>query len=135
MATVTQDKLLTVHSAAEMLDVSPDTIRRWHKKGLIKAQLGDRGERLFSSAEIKRVTSKSASSEKPWKTLTASKSRLTSIELFCGAGGLALGMHNAGIRSELLIDNDLDCINTLNKNRPDWNAQQASVLDLSLIHI
>ena len=30
------DKLLTVHEAAQKLDVSIDTIRRWEKKGLIK---------------------------------------------------------------------------------------------------
>ena len=135
MAMVTNDQLLTVHSAAESLEVSPDTIRRWHKKGLIKAQIGEHGERLFSRDEIKRVTSKSASSEKPWKMLSAPKTRLTSIELFCGAGGLALGMHNAGIRSKLMIDNDRDCIRTVNANHPDWNAHQASVLDIDLDHL
>jgi len=132
MAMVTQDQLMTVHSAAKLLDVSTDTIRRWHKKGLIKAQIGTHGERLFSLAEIKRVNSKSAASEHPWRVLTAPKTQLTSIELFCGAGGLALGMHNAGIQSKLLVDFDRDSILTLQKNRPNWNAHQASVLDIDL---
>lgn len=75
------------------------------------------------------MTSQSAH---PWKVLTASKSKLTSIELFCGAGGLALGMSNAGIQSQLLVDFDKNCIATISKNRPKWNAIQESVIDLNL---
>lgn len=132
MAKVTQRDLVPVHLAAELLKVSPDTIRRWHKKGLIKATVGPHGERLFSKDEISRVNRKSSASDKPWKVLEASKSKLTSIELFCGAGGLALGMHNAGINSKLLVDFDKDSIKTLQQNRPGWESICASVLDINL---
>lgn len=132
MVKVTQVDLVPVHLAAEQLKVSPDTIRRWHKKGLIKAIMGPHGERLFSKAEISRVNQKSSASDKPWKVLEASKSKLTSIELFCGAGGLALGMHNAGINSKLLVDFDKDSIKTLQQNRPGWESICASVLEIDL---
>ena len=132
MAKVIQEDLVPVHLAAELLKVSPDTIRRWHKKGLIKAIVGPHGERLFSKDEISRVNKKSSASDKPWKVLEASKSKLTSIELFCGAGGLALGMHNAGIDSKLLVDFDKDSIKTLQQNRPKWESICASVLDIDL---
>jgi DNA (cytosine-5)-methyltransferase 1 len=132
MAKVIPTDLLPVHVAAELLNVSPDTIRRWHKKGLIKATVGAHGERLFSTQEISRVNLKSSASDKPWRVLTASKSKLTSIELFCGAGGLALGMHNAGINSQLLVDFDKDSIKTIQHNRPDWDSVCASVLDINL---
>ena len=132
MAKVTQDDLVPVHIAAEQLKVSSDTIRRWHKKGLIKAIMGPHGERLFSKDEISRVNKKGSASDKPWKVLQAPKSKLTSIELFCGAGGLALGMHNAGINSRLLVDFDKDSIKTLQKNKPEWESVCASVLDIDL---
>jgi DNA (cytosine-5)-methyltransferase 1 len=132
MALVTTDSLLTVQQAADKLTVSSDTIRRWHKKGLIRARLGENGHRLFSETEILRVQSKSGESGEPWQVLSASRSKLTSIELFCGAGGLALGMHNAGINSKLLVDFDRDSINTLQQNRPSWPAIQASVTDINL---
>lgn len=132
MAKVTQGDLIPVHIAADLLKVSPDTIRRWHKKGLIKAILGPRGERLFSKDEISRVNKKSSNSDKPWKVLSAQKSKLTSIELFCGAGGLALGMSNAGINSRLLVDFDKNSIKTLQQNRPEWKSECASVLDIHL---
>jgi DNA (cytosine-5)-methyltransferase 1 len=132
MAKVIQKDLVPVHIAAELLKVSPDTIRRWHKKGLIKAITGPHGERLFSKDEISRVNQKGSASDKPWKVLKAPKSKLTSIELFCGAGGLALGMHNAGINSRLLVDFDKDSIKTLQSNRPKWDSLCASVLDIDL---
>ena len=132
MAKVTQDDLVPVHIAAEQLKVSSDTIRRWHKKGLIKAIMGPHGERLFSKDEISRVNKKGSASDKPWKVLQAPKSKLTSIELFCGAGGLALGMHNAGINSRLLVDFDKDSIRTLQQNKPEWESVCASVLDIDL---
>ena len=132
MAKVTAKALIPVHEAASLLDVSSDTIRRWEKKGLIKATKGSHGERLFSHDEIMRVNVKGSASDKPWKVLTAPKSSLTSIELFCGAGGLALGMHNAGIKSQLLVDFDKDSIKTLKQNRPQWNSLCASVLDIDL---
>jgi DNA (cytosine-5)-methyltransferase 1 len=132
MALVINKDLLPVHSAAEILNVSADTIRRWHKKGLIKAQIGERGERYFSMSEIQRVISKTSPSDHPWKVLRAAKSKLKSIELFCGAGGLALGMHNAGIESQMLVDFDKNSIQTLKQNRPDWNSHCVSVSDIDL---
>jgi len=133
MAKVIEVDLVPVHEAAIRLKVSSDTIRRWEKKGLIKAVKGAHGERLFSHEEISRVNSKSSSSDAPWRVLSASQSNLKSIELFCGAGGLALGMHNAGIKSQLLVDNDKDSIKTLQQNRPNWNSMCASVLDIDLL--
>lgn len=43
------------------------------------------------------------------------------IELFAGAGGLALGMEMAGLKKEALVEIDKNCIETLKHNRPDWN--------------
>ena len=68
----------------------------------------------------------------PLTMLTASKTTLTSIELFAGAGGSALGFHNAGINSKLLVDFDKSCVATMKKNMPKWNVELASVVDLDL---
>jgi DNA (cytosine-5)-methyltransferase 1 len=130
MAKVTTSDFLTVHEAGNMIGVSSDTIRRWHKKGLIKAKIGAHGERLFSNSEISRTLNKSSLADTPWEILTASKGKATVIELFCGTGGLALGLHNAGLKAELLVDFDKDSIATLQRNRPEWNSICKSVSDL-----
>lgn len=52
------------------------------------------------------------------------------IDLCAGAGGLALGFEMAGLEHELLIDNDMDCISTLKRNRPQWNAVHKDIKDV-----
>lgn len=44
------------------------------------------------------------------------------IELFAGAGGLALGLEKAGLECVLLNDSDKWACQTLKNNRPDWNV-------------
>lgn len=47
---------------------------------------------------------------------------VTAIELFAGAGGLALGLEQAGIQTLEYIEFDRTCCDTLKKNRPNWNV-------------
>lgn len=59
-------------------------------------------------------------------TMTASV-----IELFAGAGGLALGLEEAGLKAKALIEIDKDAVATLRHNRPDWNVIHADVSKVS----
>ena len=47
---------------------------------------------------------------------------LTSIELFAGAGGLALGLERAGFTHLGLVENNVNAANTLKNNRPQWKV-------------
>ncbi len=51
------------------------------------------------------------------------------IELFAGAGGLAIGMHKAGFNSLLLNDFDKDSCETLRRNR-NWYVEHEDVSNL-----
>ncbi len=55
------------------------------------------------------------------------------VELFAGAGGLALGMEQAGLKGVLLNDIDKEACATLRHNRPAWNVVCESIdrLDFS----
>ena len=43
------NNLIEIKEAAELLQISPDTIRRWCKKGLIKSNRGENNYRLFNA--------------------------------------------------------------------------------------
>ena len=121
--------MYNVHEASEMLQISADTIRRWEKKGLIKSKRNDNNHRIFNLDEIKRVQSKYLSTEPEgrYKIHKSKKTEYTAIELFSGAGGLALGLENAGFNAKLLVEIDKNAVATLQANRPKWNAIQGDV--------
>lgn len=54
---------------------------------------------------------------------------LTSIELFAGAGGLALGLEQAGFKHLACIDNYKEAADTMRVNRPNWNVMCEDVAD------
>lgn len=119
------NKLLTVFDAARKLNVSSDTIRRWEKKGLIKAARSDKNYRLFSLDELQRIYNKTQGihHENNYKILRdTTKTKYTSLELFAGAGGTALGLENAGFKHVFLNEFDKNCVETLKKNRPEWST-------------
>ena len=51
--------------------------------------------------------------------------------MFAGAGGTALGLENAGINHNLLVENNKDCIKTLRTNRPNWNIVEDDVCNVN----
>lgn len=53
-----------------------------------------------------------------------------SIELFAGAGGLALGLEKAGFEAVLLNEWDKHACQTLRTNRPEWNVAEDDVSQL-----
>jgi len=52
---------------------------------------------------------------------------VTDIELFAGAGGLALGLEKAGIDTIAFVEIDKFCCETLKKNRPHWNVINSDI--------
>lgn len=55
------------------------------------------------------------------------KKEITVVELFAGAGGLALGLEKAGLKTILLNEIERDCVDTLKRNRPHWNVVHSDV--------
>lgn len=55
----------------------------------------------------------------------------STIELFAGAGGLALGLERAGFRPLALVEIDKDAADTLRRNRPRWPVIHDDIANLS----
>lgn len=57
-------------------------------------------------------------------------SKITSIELFAGAGGMALGLEQAGIEGLAFIEVDAAACQTLRLNRPEWNVVEGDIREV-----
>lgn len=59
----------------------------------------------------------------------------TTIELFAGAGGLALGVEEAGFETLGLIEFDKDAADTLKLNRPNWRVIHDDIANISKLDL
>ena len=90
---------LAISEAAEALEVSVDTIRRWEKKGLIKASRTSGGHRTFDLDEINRLMEKINGGGDLILSRCSKRRRPILPLLICSPGrGTALGLENAGFK-------------------------------------
>jgi len=136
MATNKND-LVSISDASDALKVSIDTIRRWEKKGLIKATRDATGHRFFNKKELSQLQEKTQGKGdvgyKILKRKTPTKFKV--VELFAGCGGLALGMEHAGLKCELLVEIDKKAAETLKTNRPKWNVVADDIANVDFTKI
>lgn len=66
---------------------------------------------------------------------TVNTKKPTTIELFAGAGGLALGIEKAGFDTISLIEVDKDAADTLKCNRPKWNVICDDIANISCLDL
>ncbi len=59
------------------------------------------------------------------------KRQYTAVELFAGAGGLALGLEESGFKDVGLVEWDKYAASTLRANRPEWNVIQGDVVEIA----
>lgn len=116
-------KLATQEQLKTDLNLAKEIVRDWEKSGLLRGHLVD-GKRTYSVQEVLEVDAllKGAGpAEVPRLKAPMCNPEVRCIELFAGCGGLALGLHNAGITAELLVEIDPKASDTLKRNSQDLN--------------
>ncbi|KIM11202.1 MAG: DNA methyltransferase [Sulfuricurvum sp. PC08-66] len=130
----TQEKeYYAISEVADLLSVSKETLRRWDEKGKltpVRHPINNyrvyHRKQLFEFEEAQLMFKSLWDEEMQIKPLRAFRS----IELFAGAGGLALGLEKAGFQAQLLNEIDKYACETLKKNRPEWNVVQGDIKNI-----
>ena len=106
---------LTSIEASSRFNVPIGSILNARKKGLIKST-DDKGKIVFNTEELENFFCKKPISKTHQVLFSQDQTDFFVVELFAGAGGLALGLKNSGLKNKLLLELDRDCCETLRSN-------------------
>lgn len=121
----------SLSEAAEVLGKSKETLRRWDRDGKLDAVREPvsnyrvyRKEDINSLIEplLTEIDSNIDNTVIPLKNYNV-------LELFAGAGGLAIGLEQSGIKCAALNEIDKWACATLRENRPNWNVLEGDIKD------
>lgn len=129
---------LSVNNLADLTGTSIATAQKWGDCGIYPFHKNDKGINGFYMEELTEVEPVKMMLETHWEEEyhVAPLRDFTSVELFAGAGGLALGMHMAGFRHVLLNEIDSMACQTLRRNHPEWNVLEGDIhnIDFTPLH-
>jgi len=86
-------------------------------------------------AEIKNKQSSLGEWSDEGNKKSKTKTDFTSLELFAGAGGLALGLEKAGFNTIGLVEINKDAAETLKSNRPNWRVICEDIANISSLDL
>ncbi len=120
---------ISLNNFADITGVSRAIVDKWIAKGKCVVHYDTSGHQYLLASELRDFPEISAMLNSTWETEACVRPlrKFTSIELFAGAGGLALGMHKAGFHHVLLNEFDKDACATLMKNMPGWNVLRGDI--------
>lgn len=120
---------LSTTNLADLTGTSFATAQKWGESGVYPYHRNENGKEGFYMEELTDVEPVRLMLETNWdeEFHVAPLRDYTSVELFAGAGGLALGMHLAGFRHVLLNEMDSMACQTLRKNHPEWNVLEGDI--------
>ncbi|MDE0535564.1 DNA (cytosine-5-)-methyltransferase [Tenacibaculum sp. L6] len=119
----------SISEAADVLGKSKETLRRWDREGKLNAVREPMSNyRVYKKEEINalieplitEIDESIDNTEEPLKEYKV-------LELFAGAGGLAIGLEQSGIKCVALNEIDKWACETLRKNRPHWNVLEGDI--------
>lgn len=118
------DLFFTITNLADILGVSIRTIETRVKNGSLFLEYDNKGRAGFSYNQLQFIPIIDEMASDNWEKefSVIPKREYSSIELFAGGGGLAIGMEKAGFKHILLNEFDKSACDTLIHNRPDWNV-------------
>ncbi len=123
----------SLSEVADLLGKSKETLRRWDNNGKLTAIREPMSNyrvyrkeqlKIFEELDFLFNSSESGNQVKPDNNYSV-------LELFAGAGGLAIGLEKAGLKCVALNEIDHWAAETLRRNRPHWKVIEDDIRNLS----
>lgn len=121
---------LTLAETSEIIGKSKETLRRWDNEGILNAVREPVSNyRVYRKSDVQAllgslfddvVIDEVSNFVKP-------ENEYSVLELFAGAGGLAIGLEKAGLKCVALNEIDKWACETLRNNRPNWNVVEGDI--------
>lgn len=128
----------SAETVADVLSISKKNVESWAKNGkLVPALDPITHDKPYSKEQLMVFPQFANMFSSTWDDDMAvvPKRAYTLVELFAGAGGLALGLEQAGFKSTLLNEKDKYACQTLRANRPDWNVIEDDITNVDFSHL
>ncbi|GAA3636226.1 DNA (cytosine-5-)-methyltransferase [Flavivirga jejuensis] len=125
---------LSLAEAAEIIGKSKETLRRWDNEGILNAVREPVSNyRVYRKNDVqvllgnlfnKEIEDTVSNFIEPLRDYSV-------LELFAGAGGLAVGMEKSGLKCVALNEIDKWACQTLRINRPHWNVLEGDIKEFN----
>ncbi|RXW29322.1 DNA (cytosine-5-)-methyltransferase [Enterobacter ludwigii] len=127
-------ELLSLEVLADVLSESKRTLDAWVSKGILVPHIiSDDNKLYFNRKHLSHFPEVNQLIESDWakeESITP-KRPYKLVELFAGAGGLAIGLEKAGFNSIFLNELDKSACATLRHNRPHWNVVEGDIANIN----
>ena len=126
------DDFLSLSQAAEVVGKSKETLRRWDREGKLTALREPVSNyRVYRKEDVLSLFAEFVDGE-PVSLLDSVNEVVPQrdygvLELFAGAGGLAVGLEQAGLKCVALNEIDKWACATLRQNRPHWRVLEGDI--------
>jgi DNA (cytosine-5)-methyltransferase 1 len=123
---------LSLSETAEIIGKSKETLRRWDNEGILNAVREPVSNyRVYRKRDVQALLGDLFDDqlEDTVSNFVKASQNYSVLELFAGAGGLAVGMEKAGLNCVVLNEIDKWACQTLRNNRPHWNVLEGDIKD------
>ncbi|MFS1520700.1 DNA (cytosine-5-)-methyltransferase [Flavobacterium covae] len=122
------NEYLTISETAKLLNKSTKTLRRWDEEGKLSAVREPISNyRVYRKSDVLELFSNFVDPNDDTSNFVEADNEYKVLELFAGAGGLAVGLEKAGLKCIALNEIDKYACQTLRKNRPKWNVLEGDI--------
>jgi len=124
----------SLSETAELVGKSKETLRRWDREGILNAVREPVSNyRVYRKQDVQTLLGSlfDENFDDEVSNYVEPNHEYSVLELFAGAGGLAVGLEKSGLKCVALNEIDKWACQTLRNNRPTWKVLEGDIKDYS----